>query len=1166
MSILSDNDFNFTSFQPSDNVNSSFFTDVQETNPVVDDVNVEDLGVSGLAMSSEPVPEDFLNIDAGFQLFDTEDNTSISGMPTNDGFIDFIQEETNNPKDGTEKNIIPTGEHLYYDNFKELTGVEEESDNDEIIFENNLIKAKMMSQVERMKDPLQELDITFVLLTTLSQENIRRESVVSITEEGPEGPNTVNDPKMGVSPVDRSRGCSTCGMDIQNCPGHIGRIDLEVPVVNPFQWKNIINILNSVCNSCGKVYLSPYQLKKEGILGLSDRKKWAAIAKSSKGKVCVRGRETSATFSAPKLQSPIFQQSPFMLPNQGLVTDSRPSLSGLSTQPSLSGLSTMGLPPIGLPQSRVPSIPSSPGLPALPSNLPSMGLPPIGLPRTSPSLGLPPIGLPSINSTPQINYQVTSNLPLPSLPANLPGTTCTQKFVGSNCKPGKECELQKISDIADELNLKTEQCKPYFFYLGTESENAGIIKYRVEKDKKSKSFIKDIYDVISILESIPEDDLKTLGFARGSRPVDFIFQSLPVIPPCARPPRFIGSVSQPDPLTDQYVKIIKINNQLRATNKGTEEFEKLACNLRFEVKKLFVGDANTRQGQQKFDGLKDILQGKEGLFRQNFQGKRVNYSARTVASPDPSLEFGWASIPQIFAPMLTVPEPVTEDNLETFQEMLYDNKISYVEKLSGNFKGRQIYAGVDNKDKSNINMKPGDVVHRHLMDGDWVIINRQPTLHKFGMMAFQVKLVDRLTVGMNLASTSPLNLDFDGDEVNVHVPQTIEARAALATTLSQRNLIINNQNNAPVVGLILNNIVAAYLLTEDDNVVDLDTWNEAIMSLTENIQIATLDERLEKYGILKYSGKALFSSLLPEDLYYKKGDVLIVEGVLLKGRVMKDHIGRSGNAIHQQIVLEYGNSRASKFITDSQFLLNIWLDRRGFTVGIKDCIIADEEDKRVIAKALHQAILEAMSEGPMPSDPMEKERWEKAIMTKLDIADTMGKKMIADKLAVDNNLRLMAVAKSKGTSFNIAQSVACVGQRNIGGARPGEDENLPYVDPCDLDPRARGFITSSYYSGLNPMEMFFEGMKTREGILDTAAGTGPVGDLRRRMQSLLENLEVNDDGSVRDDQGNIYQLTYSDTNLDPAWQEMTYVGGVGVPFFMDLKYTVDRINASYGYY
>ena len=356
-----------------------------------------------------------------------------------------------------------------------------------------------------------------------------------------------------------------------------------------------------------------------------------------------------------------------------------------------------------------------------------------------------------------------------------------------------------------------------------------------ESGTKADSTPMNIDDVLKILQSISMEDARVLGFSNGAHPANMIMERLPVVPPCARNMIKINGQEQQDQLTIKYASIVKVTIDLaKALNEGNKNaIDDLEIRLFTEISELINKNETSGEGKV-FQSFKLRLQGKEAAIRSSLMGKRVNFSARTVISPDPSLKFGQIRIPEVMAPFITVPMRVTQYNTVEILNMLTTKTgpipIRSFVKGSGPKKDEEQYIDGKNPFMPEI----GDTVNRWLRNGDYVVFNRQPTLHKYGMMSFQVILGKPYTIGLHLSYVTPFNADFDGDEGNLHLPQLLTAYAEMAELMNVKNCIMNAQQNKPIMGAVYDSLSGAYKMTQDNVIVDPTTFDDCLTLLVES--------------------------------------------------------------------------------------------------------------------------------------------------------------------------------------------------------------------------------------------------------------------------------------------------------------------------------------------
>ncbi|HEY6950229.1 MAG TPA: DNA-directed RNA polymerase subunit A'', partial [Nitrososphaeraceae archaeon] len=544
-------------------------------------------------------------------------------------------------------------------------------------------------------------------------------------------------------------------------------------------------------------------------------------------------------------------------------------------------------------------------------------------------------------------------------------------------------------------------------------------------------------------------------------------------------------------------------------------------------------------------------------FRGSLSGKRVDFSSRTVISPDPNLTISDVGVPVDVAKKLTIPETVSEWNIEELKKMIIKGPneypgANYIIRTDG-VKIRLDY--VTDRTVLADSISPGYVVERHLRDGDAVIFNRQPSLHRMSIMAHYVKVLPYRTFRLHPAVCPPYNADFDGDEMNLHVPQSEEARAEAALLMRVQDQLISPRYGGPIIGAIRDFITGAFILTQDKTFLKEEEF--ANLALLGGYSKELPEPKHHENGRKIYTGKQLFSLFLPKDFNFvitskwnkaSKGegkDVVIKNGELLSGVIDKASIGaEEPDSVLHRIAKDYGNEAAKRFLDSILIVLKSYITQNGFSYGYSDLWLSDEtrtEISNVILKA-YEKVYELIKQHDEETLPLTRglspaEALELYVVNELSRArDRAGK--TADRAFPDDNSGvIMASTGARGSTLNIGQMTAALGQQSIRGRRITKgyrERSLPHFKPNDANPDSKGFVKSNYRDGLSPLEFFFHAMGGREGLVDTAVRTQQSGYMQRRLINALEHMKIEYDQTVRDPHGNIIQFVYGEDGIDPA--------------------------------
>jgi DNA-directed RNA polymerase subunit A'' len=678
------------------------------------------------------------------------------------------------------------------------------------------------------------------------------------------------------------------------------------------------------------------------------------------------------------------------------------------------------------------------------------------------------------------------------------------------------------------------------------------------------------------LERIPDEDLVTLGMDPATcRPEWMVLTALAVPPVTVRPSITLDSGDRSeDDLTHKLVDVLRINQRLRENrDAGAPQLivEDLWELLQYHVTTYFdnqtsgIPPARHRSGRP-LKTLAQRLKGKEGRFRSNLSGKRVNFSARTVISPDPLLSINEVGVPIKAARELTVPMHVNEHNIEMIKEMVargpeppetgeYLPGVNYVIRPDG----RRIRVTDRNAADVSEGIDIDYTIERQLVDGDVVLFNRQPSLHRMSMMAHRVRIMPGRTFRFNLCVCPPYNADFDGDEMNLHVLQSDEARAEARILMQVQENILSPRYGGPIIGAIHDHITGTYYLTHNNPRFDRTRMQNILYKLSD----IELPEPLKEDGKEVWTGKQLFSTILPKDFRatFKSSIcqncdvcmkencefdayVKIREGKLLMGTIDAKAIGNSKGKILDRIARDYGPDAARRFIDEvTRLALGAIMDR-GFSTGIDDEDIP-EEAKLQIANYNKECIdkvtelVESYQNGTLDQMPGRslRETLEVEAMKVLGSARDEAGRVAGKHLGMENPAVVMAKSGARGSMLNLSQMAGCVGQQAVRGERLSRgywNRTLPHFIKGDLGADAKGFVSNSYKTGLAPTEFFFHAMGGREGLVDTAVRTSRSGYMQRRLISALEDLKLMSDGTIRNTADTIVQFEYGEDGVDPT--------------------------------
>ncbi len=657
------------------------------------------------------------------------------------------------------------------------------------------------------------------------------------------------------------------------------------------------------------------------------------------------------------------------------------------------------------------------------------------------------------------------------------------------------------------------------------------------------------------LEKISDEDIEVFGLnPKFIRPEWMILTVMPIPPVTMRPSITLESGERSeDDLTHKLGDIVRINQRLfENINAGAPEIiiEDLWDLLQYHITTFFDNGiaqlpvARHRSGQP----LKTItarIKSKEGRIRHNLVGKRTNFSSRTVISPDPMIDIDEVGVPSIIGMKLTVPERVTNWNMEYLKK--------YVEAGPGKYPGANYIIRPDGRRKRITDetkeqlleeLQPGYCVERHLLDGDIAIFNRQPSLHRMSMMCHRVKILPHKTFRLNPAVCAPYNADFDGDEMNLHIPQTEEARAEAQILMQVRTQLISPRYGLSIIGCIQDAVSGNYLLTKDATF----TRNEAI-DLLASVRCSDFSRLPKKETV---TGKEIFSCLLPKDFDFigkdrEDNDVIIKKGSLTSGTMDKANLGEGSGLLIRNMHKRYGAQQTIDTLGNI-FRLGIEvLLKLGFSTAISDVDLPQEANvhiQDILAKARKSVyeLINVYTSGQLEAFPGRtiRDTLELKILEILNKARNEAGNIVAKHNNTKTSMMIMNLSGSRGSPLNLAQMSGCVGQQAMRGKRIEKGfykRTLSCFRKDDLGPAAHGFIKNSFKSGLNPSEFFFGAMTGRDSLMDTALRTPKSGYLYRRLANALQDLRVEYDFTVRDAMGRVVQFNYGEDSIDVSKSE-----------------------------
>ncbi len=663
-------------------------------------------------------------------------------------------------------------------------------------------------------------------------------------------------------------------------------------------------------------------------------------------------------------------------------------------------------------------------------------------------------------------------------------------------------------------------------------------------------------DIRDWLASVTDSDLRELGFdSTYARPEWMIVTALPVPPVNVRPSITLetGERSEDD-LNHKLVDIIRIKQKLEANiNAGAPQLiiEDLWELLQYHVTTYFdnetanIPPARHRSGRP-LKTLAQRLKGKEGRFRYNLSGKRVNFSARTVISPDPRISLDEVGVPQLIAEELTIPMHITDWNIERCKSLILADaypRAIYIIRLDG--KRLKVGETPEMRKEQAESIKIGWSIERQIIDGDISIFNRQPSLHRISMMAHLVKVLPGKTFKLNPVVVSPYNADFDGDEMNLHIMQGEEAQAEAYHLMKVEKQVISPRNGHAIIKPQEDHVSGLYFLTYEG----ASYAKEEAANMLYLIGITDLPEPDLKDD--RYSGKLLFSQLLPEStnikLTSKMGEEIVIKnGKLLKGAIESRTM--EGELLERMFVAE-GPQFTKNFLNRATRIALHAISLHGLSVSLKDYTVSPkgmDKVKEITSKMnreIDNLIMQYKNRSLERAAGMAlKETLEGMIVEITSKCREDVGKIVESDLGLTNPSIIMAKIGARGSLLNAIQMSALVAQQTVRSKRLTRGyrrRTLPYFKEGALTPAERGFVYSSFHTGMTPYEYLFAAMGGREALVNTAIRTARSGYMQRRLINALQDLVVQDDMTVRNADMSIVQFIYGGDGKDPMYASKT---------------------------
>lgn len=730
-----------------------------------------------------------------------------------------------------------------------------------------------------------------------------------------------------------------------------------------------------------------------------------------------------------------------------------------------------------------------------------------------------------------------------------------------------------------------------------------VIEKLVGKDTWEVVYPEDLYALMSMIK---RSVLNLMGFQACLEATDLFMVGMLVTPTMHRPPLVMGQVTHSE-ITKNYANIVTNAMNLRKapddenmTKEDRKEFfHNKALSLMQSIDEAYHGVPGAA-GAVGRETLRKRIGGKKGIVRKNLEGARTNYSGRTVIGPGPSLRVDEVGIPFKWRTQLTTRYEVggfTGKSLAISKE----EAARIVQMGDCNFVERN---GIEMclikpEMRSAYDPQDGDVIHRFLRDGDLIIVQRNPSLHRVSLMPFKARLVDGSTILINMATTKGFNADFDGDEMNTHLTQSFLARAEMDSVFAPRFCVLSDALGGPLLAAVYDTLTGALLMTEygkkigrteaeikqienrragrdsNEGITENDRWiNREFEDIYSHLTSpgrydhADFIARSRRIGYDPFTGRGLISLIIGKGIYFrdklkypyiykneagkeiKETHLVIEDGFLKQGRVEPGHISHGGTLAHHIYV--FGSIHRSigeeylDFLSDLQIAVNWFLQNHGYSIDLEDCI--NEKVTRQIRDEMEPFRREVFRQVEAMSQPYKDELLEER--RKAQIAANLSSIKVKEMELLGpyydaSKIKVMGMGTGKGSKDVMVMALADVGLQERRG------EPIPklyggriaaFWSPDDRGAHAGGYVSGSYSEGLKPSETFLQMITTRADMTAGKVGVPAAGYIARQIAKQMENTVVAYDGTIRGLGNRCYDFCIPPLGLDPGYLLLTQVG------------------------
>ena len=1072
-------------------------------------------------------------------------------------------------------------------------------------------------------DLLNYAEIDHIDFSFWSSEEIKKYSVVEIFESKLSGDNTVNDDKLGV--IQHNSKCVTCGLDTSMCVGHFGHINLNVPVCHFKFSDQIIKALMCFCYNCKALIIDEQELTMLGLSKYKNEKRYEQIVKyiDVHNKVCRKCFSSQPKYkyyegkyykyfnkatSAPEIKSneiyEIFKKiTDKDLLHLGLNQDVNPVNLIMTVCPVL--------PKPDRPYVETNNIISDDDLTTKYTEIikfnSKLNNPDLKETERNELISKLEFHIQTLFDNSKKKSKPIKGRPYKCLSERMNG----KKGIFRNNLIGKRCDFTCRSPIGGDPNVRADEVViPKCF-----SEKLTFPEYVCDFniDKMRKLINTNKANVVIRTEKDAKGIVRENRYHLKMKLNKYTYETEGFVPQngdiIIRGNVFhdYSKVKKPFPLlpTDQIKRDGKIYRKLKLPEIQTIELEigdvivRSCHHIYNDEQSLVITNPNEFL---LFENSRSEPSGRpSGVFENHvYKYEPITFYISKNKELLNKVKNGVKFHPSKFHPLKVVDKDnklVTDRTVKNGDKILIRRETLNVEKKEDDedtseehidieqlrLEGKEyIYKYGDRlfrkgKELLNFNVlhiepidiKIGDKIERQLVNGDVVYLGRQPSLHIGSIFARKVKILDDggkwKNMRFQLSQCKSYNADFDGDEMNLHIPQSYASKAELVELSSTSALIKSTQNGSLFQNLCQDSLVFGYYFTYKEYVFRQEDFFDACLC----IELFTMDvvDRLDQvYRTLKllsitdstfasrkkYCALNLFSLLFPPDFEYNYNDVYITRGILIRGILDKSVLGSGFNSIPHRLDKEYGSEVCIQFFSNFQILTGQLLYLSGFSIGFWDCAIEDRKD---IDKKLQLMYIENDSVVNIEKNLQSREN---KLVVNLGNTVKEGEKIVKNSFSEDNPLVIIVNSGAKGSFGNLSQITSIVGQQCVDGKRM--TKRLPFYPQDDTIHdedlyECQGFVKHSYIQGLNPIEFFLHAQGGREGVIDTAVKTARSGYIQRKLTKKMEDLVISYSGFVTNAKNEVVQFMYAN-GIDPSCVTLNN----GKQFFINPLNIIDKIN------